>query len=84
VKMVNRAELHARLLTSHRPRRSAPLWVSATRYELLMHGLEVKDDPCDGSRERVGRLVLVVAVNNQAVAAAYVHPGVGREPGRSG
>ncbi len=50
----------------------------------LMHGLEVEDELFDGSRERVGRLVLVVTVNNQAVAAADVNPSVGREPGRSG
>jgi len=31
----------------------------------VMHGLEVEDELFDGSRERVGRLVLVVAVNNQ-------------------
>ena len=37
---------------------------------------EVEDDLLDGSREGVGRLVLVVEVDDEAVVAADVHAGV--------
>lgn len=42
-----------------------------------MYGLEVEDDLGDGPGERIGRLVLIAAVNDQAVVAADVHAGIG-------